>query len=188
MSYLHMFRRKPAITSSDWHFTAFQNSSENYATFNRSIHYNLVLERSTGFHGDQNLSCNLIYFSLPLFIPDFIVLIKLNPSCVRCALLFISLATVHQSKKSFFFTPTKGYDSKKGIILSVTVVNLVITNVTAGCLVCFSTEPDPKDFCITSINLESLSCCGIINFNIKCSLTVDKSCNPIRIRYYFSLD
>jgi hypothetical protein len=33
-----MFRRKPASTRSDWHFTAFQNSSENYATFNRSIH------------------------------------------------------------------------------------------------------------------------------------------------------
>ena len=52
-----MFRRKPAITSLDWHFTAFQNSSENIATFTRSIHYNLVLERSTGFGSNRsNLS------------------------------------------------------------------------------------------------------------------------------------
>jgi hypothetical protein len=59
MSYLNMFRRKPAITSSDWHFTAFQNSSENFATFNRSIHYNLVLERSTGF-GSNNSNYPII--------------------------------------------------------------------------------------------------------------------------------
>jgi len=44
-----MFRRKPASTRSDWHFTAFKDSSENYATFTRSIHYNLVLERSPSF-------------------------------------------------------------------------------------------------------------------------------------------
>ena len=57
MSYLNMFRRKPAITRSDWHFTAFQDSSENYATFTRSIHYNLVLKRSPSFGSNRsNLS------------------------------------------------------------------------------------------------------------------------------------
>ena len=57
MSYLNMFRRKPASTRSDWHFTAFKDSSENYATFTRSIHYNLVLERSPSFGSNKsNLS------------------------------------------------------------------------------------------------------------------------------------
>lgn len=54
MSYLHMFRRKPASTRSDWHFTASQNSSENYATFTRSIHYNLVLGRSPSFGSNRS--------------------------------------------------------------------------------------------------------------------------------------
>ncbi len=40
------------------------------------------------------------------------------------------------------------------------VVNLFITNVTAGYLVCFSIDPDLKYSIISSINLESLSCCG----------------------------
>ena len=54
MSYLHMFRRIPASTRSDWHFTAFQNSSENYATFTRSILNNLALERSSSFGSNKN--------------------------------------------------------------------------------------------------------------------------------------
>ena len=53
-SYLHMFRRIPASTRSDWHFTAFQNSSENTATFTRSIRINLVLERSSSFGSNRN--------------------------------------------------------------------------------------------------------------------------------------
>lgn len=62
MSYLNMFRRKPASTRSDWHFTAFKDSSENYATFTRSIHYNLVLERSPSFGSNRsNLSITKIF-------------------------------------------------------------------------------------------------------------------------------
>ena len=34
--------------------TTYQNSSENYATFNRSIHYNLVLVRSPGFGSNRS--------------------------------------------------------------------------------------------------------------------------------------
>lgn len=44
-----MFRGKPAITRYDWPFTPFHSSSENYATFTRSIHYNLAMERSPRF-------------------------------------------------------------------------------------------------------------------------------------------
>src|SRR5271156_7185988 len=69
-----MFRRKPASTRSDWHFTAYQNSSENYATFNRSIHYNLVLVRSPGFGSNRSnlpttteIKNKLNYFSLVAF-------------------------------------------------------------------------------------------------------------------------
>ena len=65
MSYLHMFRRKPAITRLDWHFTTFQNSSENYATFTRSIHYNLVLERSSSFGSNRNNLPNTLIMSKP---------------------------------------------------------------------------------------------------------------------------
>jgi len=55
-----MFRRKPASTRSDWHFTAYQNSSENTATSIRSIHYNLVLVRSPGFGSNRsNLSITI---------------------------------------------------------------------------------------------------------------------------------
>jgi len=63
-----MFRRKPAITRSDWHFTAFQNSSENNATFTRSIHYNLVLKRSPRFGSNRsNLSITILIFKLREF-------------------------------------------------------------------------------------------------------------------------
>ena len=65
MSYLHMFRRKPAITRLDWHFTTFQNSSENYATFTRSIRYNLVLERSSSFGSNRNNLPNTLIMSKP---------------------------------------------------------------------------------------------------------------------------
>jgi len=34
-----MFRRKPAIIRLGLHFTTFHSSSENFATFNRSIRY-----------------------------------------------------------------------------------------------------------------------------------------------------
>jgi len=61
-----MFRRKPASTRSDWHFTAFKDSSENYATFTRSIHYNLVLERSPSFGSNRS--------NLPITIfPNFLI-------------------------------------------------------------------------------------------------------------------
>ena len=63
MSYLNMFRRKPASTRSDWHFTAFKDSSENYATFTRSIHYNLVLERSPSF-GSNRSNLSITIFNL----------------------------------------------------------------------------------------------------------------------------
>lgn len=63
-----MFRRKPAITSSDWHFTAFQNSSENFATFNRSIHYNLVLERSTDFGSNNSNYPKIIFVNKSLIL------------------------------------------------------------------------------------------------------------------------
>jgi len=52
-----MFRGKPAITRYDWPFTPFHSSSENYATFTRSIHYNLAMERSPRFgYNRSNLS------------------------------------------------------------------------------------------------------------------------------------
>ena len=50
-------------TRSDWHFTAFKDSSENYATFTRSIHYNLVLERSPSFGSNRsNLSITNFFY------------------------------------------------------------------------------------------------------------------------------
>ena len=59
MSYLHMFRRKPAITRSDWHFTASLNSSENYATFTRSIHSYKIWSR------EDHLASGLIEVTYP---------------------------------------------------------------------------------------------------------------------------
>jgi len=49
-----MFRRKPASTRLDWHFTTFQSSSENNATFTRSIYYHLALERSPRFGSNKS--------------------------------------------------------------------------------------------------------------------------------------
>src|ERR1700727_522771 len=72
MSYLNMFRRKPASTRSDWHFTAFKDSSENYATFTRSIHYNLVLERSPSF-GSNRSNLSITIYSINLLIIDLII-------------------------------------------------------------------------------------------------------------------
>jgi len=72
-----MFRRKPAITRSDWHFTAFQNSSENNATFNRSIHYNLVLKRSPRFGSNRsNLSITIFiqYYAYLSFEKEHILI------------------------------------------------------------------------------------------------------------------
>nr|QCI56452.1 hypothetical protein [Hypsizygus marmoreus] len=44
--------------------TAYQNSSENYATFTRSIHYNLVLVRSPGFGSNRsNLSITICIYT-----------------------------------------------------------------------------------------------------------------------------
>lgn len=107
----------------------------------------------------------IYYFGLPLFIPPLIVRIKFNSSIVRCDPLFISFATLHQSKKSSCFIPTRGYDSKKGINFSTICENLTMTNVTAGNLVCFSKTAEPKYLIKTSISLVSLSCCGILNLN-----------------------
>jgi len=76
MSYLNMFRRKPAITRSDWYFAAFQNSSENYATFTRSIHYNLVLERSPGF-GSNRSNLSIIILLIQSLSLGFLTLLLL---------------------------------------------------------------------------------------------------------------
>ena len=62
MSYLHMFRRKPAITRSDWHFTASLNSSENYATFTRSIHSSLKIKI---WSREDHLASGLIEVTYP---------------------------------------------------------------------------------------------------------------------------
>ena len=71
MSYLNMFRRKPASTRSDWHFTAFKDSSENYATFTRSIHYNLVLERSPSFGSNRsNLSITIFNLNMQTYLKN----------------------------------------------------------------------------------------------------------------------
>lgn len=72
------------------------------------------------------------YFFLPVFIPDLIVRINSKPSIVKCDPSFISFAILHQSKKSFCFIPIRGYNSKKGIILSMISENLTMTKVTAG--------------------------------------------------------
>src|SRR5260370_292183 len=87
MSYLNMFRRKPAITSSDWHFTAFQHSSENYAkgtlsflfktstayriTNSKLFHY--VIQRAISTFPLQyfSLSLNLLYLALEDGSPIF---------------------------------------------------------------------------------------------------------------------
>ena len=45
------------------------------------------------------------------------------------------------------------------------IVYLVMTKVTAGNLECFSIEPHSKYLINSSINLVSLSCCGILNLN-----------------------
>ena|ERR1700742_799056 len=71
-----MFRRKPAITSSDWHFTAFQNSSENSATFNRSIHYNLVLERSTDFGSNNSNYPKIVFVNKSLILLNIIYYLR----------------------------------------------------------------------------------------------------------------
>ena len=103
MSYLNMFRRKPASTRSDWHFTAFKDSSENYATFTRSIHYNLVLERSPSF-GSNRSNLSITIFNMIL-----------NNSSVAFAKAF-NLATsinllTHYAKgtSSFFFKISTAY-------------------------------------------------------------------------------
>ena len=77
MSYLNMFRRKPAITRSDWYFAAFKDSSENYATFTRSIHYNLVLERSPGF-GSNRSNLPIIFFDPVAFAKVFNLATPIN--------------------------------------------------------------------------------------------------------------
>jgi hypothetical protein len=46
--------------------TAYQNSSENYATFTRSIHYNLVLVRSPGFGSNRSNLPTTTEFNLRL--------------------------------------------------------------------------------------------------------------------------
>nr|QTG38697.1 hypothetical protein [Ganoderma sp. TQC-2021a] len=105
------------------------------------------------------------FLVLPLFIPSLIIRIIFNPSIVRCDPSVISFAALHQSKKSFCFIPIRGYNSKKGITFSIRSENLTITKVTDGNWVCFSILPEPKYLIINSINLVSLSCCGILNLN-----------------------
>jgi len=77
MSYLNMFRRKPAITRSDWYFAAFKDSSENYATFTRSIHYNLDLERSPGF-GSNRSNLPIIFYDPVAFAKVFNLATPIN--------------------------------------------------------------------------------------------------------------
>jgi hypothetical protein len=73
-SYLHMFRRIPASTRSDWHFTAFQNSSENFATFTRSILLNLALERSSSFGSNRNnLSDTILENEIISYIKNILI-------------------------------------------------------------------------------------------------------------------
>ena len=65
MSYLHMFRRNPAITRSDWPFTASLHSSENYATFTRSIHSSFKIKI---WSREDHLASGLIEVTYPTLI------------------------------------------------------------------------------------------------------------------------
>jgi len=58
--------------------------------------------------------------------------ILFRPSCVRGNPLFISLATLHQSRESNSFTPSRGFFSKKGIILLLISEKLNSVKTTAG--------------------------------------------------------
>ena len=48
------FRKKPAITRYDQHFTAYHISSENFATFTRPTLYSLDVVRSPGFGSNMS--------------------------------------------------------------------------------------------------------------------------------------
>lgn len=63
--YWNRFRRISAITRLDWHFTPFHSSSQNTATFIRSVHLNLAIKRSSGF------GSNLKYLTQPLILSDY---------------------------------------------------------------------------------------------------------------------
>jgi len=87
------FGRKPASTRSDWHFTAYQNSSENYATFTRSIYYNLVLVRSPGFGSNRS--------NLPITICSSVAFAK-----VLSLLLLLTCWPIMQKVRRHFIIKT----------------------------------------------------------------------------------
>nr|YP_010130212.1 LAGLIDADG endonuclease [Clavaria fumosa]QPZ51114.1 LAGLIDADG endonuclease [Clavaria fumosa] len=98
------------------------------------------------------------------------VFIKFKPSFVRCDPSFIILATLHQAKKSFCFTPNTGYFSKKGMIKLVLSEYFITAKeqhlyplVYDGYIL-----PHLKYLDINFIKYLSLSCCLILNLKITC--------------------
>ena len=89
--------------------------------------------RAIKYYAQQSLVRSGV-ISAPLLIVDFICKIKLTPSSVKWEPSLINLWILHQSIKSYFFTPTIGYWLNKGIIISVISENLTIVKLTAGCL------------------------------------------------------
>ena len=90
MLYLHKFRVdiilkyvsvENQLFRHDWYFATFQNSSENYATFTRSIRFrNLVLERSPNFGSNRNnLSKTIFIFK------KFLCILNINLCIVAFA-------------------------------------------------------------------------------------------------------
>jgi len=95
-----MFRRKPANTRSDWHFTAFKDSSENFATFTRSIHYNLVLERSPSFGSNKsNLSITILIFNK---------LLKILGSYIKYKLIILKIIIVQSLSLGGLYLKIRG--------------------------------------------------------------------------------
>ena len=118
-----MFRRKPAITRLGLHFTTFHNSSENIATFTRSILYNLVMERSPGFGSNKSnlpnisnpkkysdsfffkLLSYLVAFARALNLATFINLLHLIPIFSYRIRLYLQLKKNVRLIINIFFIP-----------------------------------------------------------------------------------
>jgi len=90
-----MFRGISAISRSEWPFTPFHSSSENFATFNRSILYNLAMERSPRF--GSNIS-NIIPLPIYFYISTVAFARALNLAT------HINLLT-HYAKGTWSFNP-----------------------------------------------------------------------------------
>lgn len=100
-----------------------------------------------------------------MFIPDFISLIKFNPSCVSCVAAFINLAILHQSIESSNLIPSNGFISKKGIIILVISEIFYIVKTTAAFPGYLYILPEPKYLAKSSINFYSLTDKDKIHFS-----------------------